>query len=150
MKRETGKDVAILKIEGRYLPIVKLGSSNNLQLGETIRLIGYPADVYRLGALDENTRRDATVTEGIISGLKVNVKQAFVIQTDAAASGGNSGGPSFNSRGEVIGMVTFGVASSKTGDVIHGYNFLLPATTIMEFIRATGVDVREDSLFVID
>jgi hypothetical protein len=68
-----------------------------------------------------------------------------VIQTDAAIIQGNSGGPVFDDRGQVIGAATF---TSLQGDqVVQGFNFLIPVETIQEAARKAGVTPRGDSMF---
>ncbi len=97
-------DIAVLKVEGRNFPYLKLGNSSKLQLGQTVVAIG--------NALGEFQN---TVSRGIISGLSRNLKtylteetQDFygLIQTDAAINPGNSGGPLINLKGEAIGINT--------------------------------------------
>jgi hypothetical protein len=90
--------------------------------------------------LSSETALDASVTAGIVSGPKVSVQQSDVIQTTAPLTEGNSGGPVFNDRGEVIGIATFG---SK----VQGFNFLVPASTAIEFVKAAGINLQEESLF---
>ncbi len=88
-------DVAVLKIDARNLPTVKVGDVNQLQVGEWVLAIGSP---YGL----ENT-----ATAGIVSAkgrsLPDDTSVPF-IQTDVAVNPGNSGGPLFNDRGEVVGI----------------------------------------------
>jgi V8-like Glu-specific endopeptidase len=149
IKRETGKDVAVLKIEGRDLPVVQLGDSGNLQLGDTIYVIGYPGVVNQHEYLSKRTVFDSTITSGHVSGSKLDVKGTPVIQTDAALTWGNSGGPAFNSKGEVIGIATFISISQNLGSqqAVQGFNFLVPVNTAKEFVRATGIDLNVQSLF---
>lgn len=148
-KVETGKDVAVLKIEGRGLPVVRLGDSGSLQLGEPVYVIGYPGVVVSHEYLSKKTVLDSTVTSGHVSGSKLDVKGTPVIQTDAALTWGNSGGPAFNSRGEVIGIATFISISQAQGapQAIQGFNFLVPVNTAKEFVRASGADLSAESLF---
>ena len=94
-------DVAVIKIEADNLPTVKVGNSDNLQVGEWAIAIGNPLGL------------DNTVTTGIISAtgrlssqVGVGDKRVEFIQTDAAINPGNSGGPLLNARGEVIGVNT--------------------------------------------
>ena len=95
-------DLAVLKIEGSGpWPIAKLGDSTKIKVGDWAIAVGNPFGL-------ENT-----VTLGIISNLKRNVRQLGIydkklelIQTDAAINPGNSGGPLLNSKGEVIGINT--------------------------------------------
>ena len=96
-------DVAILKIEAVNLPVLDLGDSSNLQIGQTVIAIGNSLGEFR-----------NTVSKGIISGLKRNVTAGSglgdsenlseVIQTDAAINPGNSGGPLLDIQGKVIGV----------------------------------------------
>ncbi|MGQ0793226.1 MAG: trypsin-like peptidase domain-containing protein [Deltaproteobacteria bacterium] len=148
-KVETGKDVAVLKIEGRNLPTVPLGDSANLQLGEPIYVIGFPGVVFDQAYLSQKTQLDATVSSGQVSGAKLDVKGTPVIQTDAPVTWGNSGGPAFNAKGEVIGIPTFISISQSTGtpQAIQGFNFLVPVNTAKEFVRTSGVDLAQPSLF---
>ena len=88
-------DVAVIKIDGNDLPCVKLGNSKDVKVGEWVAAIGAPFGL-------ENT-----VTSGIVSAKSRNLpSDQFVpfIQTDAAVNPGNSGGPLFNMKGEVIGI----------------------------------------------
>ena len=95
-----GEDLALLKIEGeKDFPVIPLGTSSDLMLGETVVAIGNPYG------------QTHTVTQGIISGLHRNVqipgaRLAFddLIQTDAGINPGNSGGPLLNVYGELIGI----------------------------------------------
>jgi len=88
-------DVALLKIEGKNLPTVPLGKSENLQVGEWVLAIGSPFGF------------DHSVTAGIVSakGRSLpNENYVPFIQTDVAINPGNSGGPLFNLQGEVVGI----------------------------------------------
>ena len=88
-------DVAVLKIEARNLPALKLGSSKDLRVGEWVLAIGSPFGF-------ENS-----VSAGVVSAKgRALPDETFVpfIQTDVAVNPGNSGGPLFNARGEVVGI----------------------------------------------
>ena len=94
-------DVAVVKIEADNLPVVQLGDSDQLQVGEWAIAIGNPLGL------------DNTVTTGILSAtgrrsaeIGVPDKRVDFIQTDAAINPGNSGGPLLNAQGEVIGINT--------------------------------------------
>ena len=92
---EPRTDVALLKIEGKNLPTVKLGQSKNLKVGEWVLAIGSPFGF------------DHSVTAGIVSATGRNLpNDGYVpfIQTDVAINPGNSGGPLFNLQGEVVGI----------------------------------------------
>lgn len=106
-------DLAVVKIEGRDLPVAPLGESNNLIIGEWAIAIGNP-----FGYLLDDTQ--PTVTVGVISALNRAIRTGErsvalyrdMIQTDAAINPGNSGGPLVNADGEVIGINTFIFTSS--------------------------------------
>ena len=88
-------DVAVLKVEARGLPVVKIGDSAKARVGEWVLAIGSPFGF------------ESSATAGIISALsRVLPDENYVpfIQTDVAVNPGNSGGPLFNMAGEVIGI----------------------------------------------
>lgn len=145
IKHESGKDVAVLKIEARNLPTVRLGSSDRVRLTEVVYAVGFPGVVLGHEMLGRQTILDPTITSGKISGLKVQVGGSPVMQTDAPLTWGNSGGPVFNTKGEVIGMATF--ISMKDEIPIQGFNFLVPSNTIMEFVRVSGANINQESVF---
>jgi serine protease Do len=121
-------DVAVLKIDAKNLPVVPIGNTRNLQVGEWVLAIGSP---YGL---------DSTVTAGVVSAKGRNIDQNGVqfIQTDVAVNPGNSGGPLFNTRGEVVGINS--QIYSQTGGY-QGLSFAIPidvAVRIKDQIVATG------------
>jgi serine protease Do len=107
-------DIALIKIDASGLPAVKFGDPNKLKVGEWVIAIGSPFGF-------ENT-----VTAGIVSAKGRSLPQEnFVpfIQTDAAVNPGNSGGPLFNMRGEVVGINS--QIYSRTGGFM-GLSFSIP------------------------
>lgn len=107
-------DIAVIKIEGKDLPVVKLGKSENVNVGEWVAAIGAPFGL------------DNTVTAGIVSAKSRNLPdEQFVpfIQTDVAVNPGNSGGPLFNMKGEVIG-INSQIFSTSGG--FMGLSFAIP------------------------
>jgi serine protease Do len=125
-----GKDVAILKIDGNNLPTVPLGDSDRVNVNDRVFIIGYPGG----GDVSEASDLVATSSDGIISAVKVKDNSGSpLIQTNANINHGNSGGPAFNSAGEVIGIATFGKQEP-------GFNFLVPISTAKEFIRTAGAE----------
>lgn len=133
----SGRDVAILKVAGRDFPTMTLGDSDRSAIGEQVFVAGYPgaADI---PSVDEASVLEASFTSGQISALKVAVGGSDLIQADAAAGPGNSGGPVFNRNGEVLGMLTMGEGES--------FNFAVTANTVREFFRSSGA-VAGESLF---
>src|SRR5262244_1762756 len=91
---------------------------------------------------------EASVTSGAISGFKQDRANQPVIQTDAAAAGGNSGGPAVNDVGEVVGVLTFVTLSSDTrDDIVQGFNFVIPAAAVVKFLEDTPAPRGERSRF---
>jgi serine protease Do len=112
-------DVAVLKIDARNLPVVKLGDPRTLQVGEWVVAIGSPFGL-------ENT-----VTAGIVSAKGRSLPDdTYVpfIQTDVAVNPGNSGGPLFNLRGEVVGINS--QIYSRSGGY-QGLSFAIPIDVAM-------------------
>jgi serine protease Do len=144
---ESGKDIAILKIDARNLPTAVLGNSDRVQLGQPVHLLGFPGVVLYHDLLDKRSAVEASVTSGTISSVKLDARGAPVIQTDAAASWGNSGGPAINEQGEVIGILTFISLTSDETQAIQGFNFLVPVNMVREFARTAGAVLGVPSPF---
>lgn len=122
-------DVALLKIEGKNLPIVKLGKSENLKVGEWVLAIGSPFGF------------DYSVTAGIVSAKGRSLpNESYVpfIQTDVAINPGNSGGPLFNLDGEVVGINS--QIFTRSGGFM-GLSFAIPITVALDVanqLKETG------------
>ena len=114
-------DVALLKIDAKDLPAVKLGNPKNIKVGEWVAAIGSPFGL-------ENT-----MTVGVVSakGRALPQQENYVpfIQTDVAINPGNSGGPLFNTNGEVIGINS--QIYSRTGGYM-GLSFAIPIDVAMD------------------
>ncbi|MGE8281742.1 MAG: DegQ family serine endoprotease [Stenotrophomonas sp.] len=124
-------DVALLKIDGKNLPTVRVGDSNTLKPGQWVVAIGSPFGL------------DHSVTAGIVSATGRNnpyADQRYVpfIQTDVAINQGNSGGPLLNTRGEVVG-INSQIFSASGGYM--GISFAIPIDLAMgavDQIKKTG------------
>lgn len=116
-------DLALIKIEGKDLPTIPIGNSDELKLGQWVLAVGNPFNL------------TSTVTAGVVSAkarsLGANGIESF-IQTDAAINSGNSGGALVNERGELVGINA--MIYSQTGSY-SGYGFAIP-TTIMNKVVA--------------
>jgi S1-C subfamily serine protease len=135
--KEYGRDVAVLKIEDKELPVVRLaGHSTALHLGQALFVIGFPGVAASHDLLSRATQYEFSITTGRVSGFKEDIGGQRVIQTDAAIIQGNSGGPVFDDRGQVIGAATF--TSTQGDQVVQGFNFLNPVETIQEAARGGG------------
>jgi len=136
--RDMINDIAVLKIEASGLALVDLGDSDKIQIGETVIAIGNALGEYR-----------NTVTRGVVSGINRSIVAGDnsgtsellenVIQTDAAISPGNSGGPLLNLGGQVVGINT---AINLQGQSL---GFAIPvnqAKTVIESVKKYGKIVR--------
>jgi hypothetical protein len=102
------KDIALIKIKGFGLPFLKLGRSQDVEVGETVYSLSNPLGVFQ-----------NTLSEGIVSGIRPGDGYKY-FQISAPISHGSSGGPIFNSKGEVIGIA---VATIEEG---QNLNFAVP------------------------
>jgi len=117
---DSRSDVAVLKIEASDLPVVTIGKSEQLKVGEWVLAIGSPFGF------------DASVTAGIVSAKGRSLpRENYVpfIQTDVAINPGNSGGPLFNLDGEVVGVNS--QIYSRTGGFM-GLSFAIPIEVAMD------------------
>ena len=134
-------DLALLKLDGKNFPYVKIGNSDDLIIGEWVVALGNP-----YGLFDVNQQPTATI--GIISGKDMNFGQQGgkvfqgMIQTDAAINSGNSGGPLVNSRGEIIGINTFIFTggSNKQGSI--GIGFAIPINRALDIVKELRTEGR--------
>jgi len=117
--RDPATDLAVLKVDGRDFPHVSFSRAANPRVGEAVIAIGNP---FGLGT---------TATSGIVSAYGRNIGSAYVdfVQLDAAINQGNSGGPTFNAQGEVVGVNS--AIFSPTGANV-GIGFAIPAALARE------------------
>ena len=125
-------DICLLKIDGKDLPYLELGNSNDVIIGEWVIALGNP-----FGLFDLNDQ--PTVTVGVISAKGMNLEPLNnryyinMLQTDAAINGGNSGGPLVNSLGQVIGMNTLiFTAGGSQGNI--GLGFAIPINKVRRIV----------------
>ena len=120
-------DLALIKIEGHDLPVMTIGNSDDVKLGQWVLAIGYPLNL------------DVTVTQGIVSAKSRNIGintqasapvEAF-IQTDAAVNPGSSGGALVNTNGELVAINS--AIASPTGS-FAGYAYAIPSNLMRKVI----------------
>lgn len=124
-------DVALLKIDIDHAPYLQLGNSDDVIVGEWAIALGNP-----FGLFEKNDK--PTVTVGVISNTNVNLgiqqgkSYRGMIQTDAAISSGNSGGPLVNASGEVIGInaTIYSTAQGYMGAGSIGLGFAIPVNKV--------------------
>jgi serine protease Do len=148
---DQGKDVAIVKIEVKNAPILKLADSDKVQLQDHVTVIGYPgaADTFNSGLLDSKSAFEATINDGKISAKKKASSGAPILQTSTPATHGNSGGPVLNDTNEVVGLLTFR-GDTVNGQEVSGFSFVVPSNTVMEYVKSAGasnVEGPTDQLF---
>ncbi len=126
--QDPNSDLAVIKIEGKALPYLIYGNSDESKLGQWVLAIGYPLNL------------DVTVTAGIISAksrsIGINARQGAnpvesFIQTDAAVNPGNSGGALINTNGELIGINS--AIASPTGSYA-GYSYAIPVNMVKKIV----------------
>jgi len=126
-------DIAVLKIDGTGFPTVRFGDSDDVRVGEWVLAIGSPFGF------------EHTATQGIVSAVARNLPdETYVpfIQSDAAVNPGNSGGPLFNTDGEVIGVNS--QIYSRSGGY-QGLSFAIPinvAKSVATQLRAKGYAIN--------
>jgi Do/DeqQ family serine protease len=122
-------DIAVLKIEGKNLPYLVYGNSDEVRLGQWVLAVGYPLTL------------DVTVTAGIISAkarsIGINIRQSenpieSFLQTDAAVNQGNSGGALINTDGQLIGINS--AIASPTGSYA-GYSYAIPVNIVKKAVN---------------
>ena len=125
------RDIAIIRIPGFDLPTVRLGNSNDIRVGEPVMLIGSVKGP------------EGPVTGGTVSATRVLLEGSRIIQTDAATTPGNSGGPLVNSRAEAIGVLGFKYKASENQSLAVPINYVRgllegpDANLNLESLRAT-------------
>lgn len=154
-------DVCLLKIStNKKLPYLKFANSNDVIVGEWAIAFGNPFGLF-------NINSKPSITVGVVSNKDINFFQnngragysvyKNMLQTDAAISSGNSGGPLINSLGEVIGMntVIFSTATSRSGAGSIGIGFAIPINRVKSIVDMlkdgkkiernanTGIEINE-------
>lgn len=135
---DVGTDIALLKIDGSPpLPSVRFADDSRVKVGDWVLAVGNPFGF------------NGTVTAGIVSARgrdEVGSSQfTDYFQLDAAINSGNSGGPTFDLYGRVIGMNTLGYIAPGTTEKVAGIGFAIPASVIQRVVhdlRATGSVTR--------
>src|SRR5437899_10281509 len=144
----SGRDLALLKLEAVDMPTLSLADSSNAQIGDRIHILGFPGVVLSHELLNASAKVEASVTNGAISGFKQDIANQPVLQVDAPAAWGNSGGPAVGSTGEVLGVLTFvSLEAGNQGTIVQGFNFVIPSAAVREFVKGTDVRLDEVSRF---
>jgi hypothetical protein len=142
------RDMALLQVDASDMPSLPLADRRVEHIGDAVYILGFPGVVLNHELLGTSAQHEATVTNGSVSGFREDVNGERVIQTDAEAVSGNSGGPAVDVEGRVIGMLTFVRPDAYTGrNAVQGFNFVIPAKAIHEFLEGTGAAVNAPGRF---
>lgn len=146
-KTSQGSDVAVLKIketQGLDFPALDLVSTSLAKEGEAIVVVGFPTLVEgskdRESAIGFASSNKPTVTRGIVSALKTDQAGNTLVQTDASIEHGNSGGPAFNTNGQVMGIATYSLSSGS-----GNYNFLRATDDLLEILARNNIELAKSS-----
>lgn len=121
-------DLALVKIDAEDLPVIPIGNSDALKIGEWVLAVGNPfgfTSTVTAGIVSAKARNISSITNGRAMGI-----ESF-IQTDAAVNPGNSGGALVNTNGELVGINT--AIYSQTGNYA-GYSFAIPTSIVTKII----------------
>lgn len=151
--KDPNTDLALIKVEASDLPVVKMGNSDNVQIGEWVLAVGFPLDLQTtvtagivsakarsIGILARNQQPSEEEFEEYQRTGKAPANNSIesYIQTDAAINPGNSGGALVNANGELVGINA--AIASQTGTNV-GYGFAIPvnlAKKILDDFRKYG------------
>jgi len=128
---DSGRDLALLR---------------DSQIGDPVHILGFPGVVLSHELLNKSAALEASVTNGAVSGFKQDQIGQSVIQSDAPAAHGNSGGPAVTDDATVVGVMTF-ISLSSSGSEVQGFNFLIPAKDVTKFLQGTEVTKPGESAF---
>lgn len=143
--RDSGRDLALLRVKDGVYPAIAL-STREVQIGDPVHILGFPGVVLSHELLNRSATIEASVTNGAVSGIKQDAIGQALVQTDAPAAHGNSGGPAITNDATLVGVMTF-VSLSSTGAIVQGYNFLIPARDVAKFLQGTEVTWPGQSQF---
>ena len=136
-----GADVAVLRIRvNGQLPTVPLGSDSPQQ-GDEVYINAFPAAATYLKDFDKASQLQPTLSKGSITALKNTSGGTPILQTDANAMPGSSGGAAFDDKGEVIGMLVSGAVDANGSGV--GQNYLMPLDVIKDALTRSGANPSE-------
>jgi S1-C subfamily serine protease/rhodanese-related sulfurtransferase len=139
--KDAGRDLALLRVKDGVYPAIPL-STRPPKIGDPVHILGFPGVVLSHELLNQSATLNASVTNGAISGFKMDAIGQALVQTDAPAAHGNSGGPAIGDDATLIGVV-MAVTLSASGAIVQGFNFLIPAKDVAKFLEGTEVRAGE-------
>lgn len=143
---ERGADLALLRVARKNLPVLQLGDSDVVRVGDTIWSIGYPevassTDEVIGGWLSRESDLEATLANGTITAIKTDITNTPVFQSNVGIYRGNSGGPAVNRDAEVIGISTWGHRDAEQ------IKFLVPINVAKKFLNDGRVPYNVEGEF---
>jgi len=137
-----GRDLALLRVKEGVYPAIAL-STRDAQIGDPVHILGFPGVVLSHELLNQSATVEASATNGTVSGFKMDAIGQDLVQTDAPATHGNSGGPAIGDDAQLIGVMDFVSLGPQGGPQIQGFNFLIPARDVRTFVKGTDVKPGE-------
>ena len=138
----SSNDVALLKINTRQAPALLLGDADKVNQNDSISLIGFPSDADN--QLTANNVITPSVTNGNVSSIRTTSgKISRLFQSDADASGGNSGGPALEKNGEVIGIVTYRFKDNEVANAAKSY--IREINDLKTLLKNSSIILRTES-----
>jgi S1-C subfamily serine protease/rhodanese-related sulfurtransferase len=141
----SGRDLALLRVTDGLYPAIGL-SQRDPQIGDPVHILGFPGVVLTHELLNRSAL-EASVTNGAVSGINKDAIGQDLVQTDASASHGNSGGPGVNNDAELVGVMVAVTLSPSGGSIVQGFNFLIPAKDVAKFLEGSEVTRPGESKF---
>lgn len=136
---DQSNDLALAKLEVTGKPAVTFPDSDDLRQGEEVFVFGFPLDGYLPSA--------GNITPGIVSALAGPGNNSSLVQITAPVQPGNSGGPLFNKKGKVIGVVVGKADAIKiakvTGDIPQNINFAIASRTVKSFLDGNRIEYQK-------
>jgi S1-C subfamily serine protease len=132
---DSGKDVALLKIDQTNLPALPIGSSTGLVSGQKTLIFGFPSNA----RISNSDFFEPTLTEGEVGAIKDNNGQK-IIQLDNKIAPGSSGGPLLDVHGNVIGITTYETAQTSDSQGGDNFGFALPIELAKDIMAKNNVE----------
>jgi S1-C subfamily serine protease/rhodanese-related sulfurtransferase len=140
--KDSGRDLALLRVQDGVYPALNV-TTKDVKIGDPVHILGFPGVVLSHELLNRSVTLEASVTNGAVSGYKQDAIGQDVVQTDAPASHGNSGGPAITDDATVVGVMTFVSLAPAGGSIVQGFNFLIPAKDVRTFAQGTDVKIGD-------
>jgi rhodanese-related sulfurtransferase len=142
---DSGRDLALLRVKDGVYPALSM-SSAEAKIGDAVHVLGFPGVVRSHEIIDPSVPPEASVTNGSVSASQKDAIGQDLIQTDASATYGNSGGPAIGNDAKVLGVM-LAISLSSSGSAVQGFNFLIPIRDVRAFLRGTEVTRPGESAF---